>query len=193
MAEYRRTLVLSTVEKQIEDGDLLAFRGRTWFSALIRWKTKARVTHVGLACRVHGRLSVLEALEGRGVRVWPMDKYLSKNADVDWYSLRAIEHDMSREKCMRYALSKWGSAYAAKSQFLRSWGVVTKWVCDKLRVPKTVDLERFFCSQFVLATYRQGGYKGNGMVNPSSAAPGDVVQLGCLEYQGRLVSDWAAV
>lgn len=57
------------VRDSIQSGDLLAWRGESLISRLIRHWTASPWSHVGVAWRFRGRLFVLEAREGRGVTI----------------------------------------------------------------------------------------------------------------------------
>lgn len=171
----------------IRDGDVFAFRGSRWYSELIKLRTLSRISHVGIAIWVRERLCVMEALEGDGIRIFPVSKCLQDGCVIDWYEL--FDSDIDRSVVTDEALSHWGKLYAPWWQFVRSWGFLTKWFIKKevIDVPVDVDPERFFCSEFVLRCLQRGGYMGEGYdTNPAEASPGDVVELPCLHRMGRL-------
>ena len=76
----------SLVRDDIQNGDVLAFGyvRNSFFSQLISLWTRSRVSHVGIAIRFYGRLCVIEALEGRGVRVFPLSKLLRDGRKIYW-------------------------------------------------------------------------------------------------------------
>jgi hypothetical protein len=177
----------------IRDGDVLAFRGTRLFSKIIKLWTRSRVSHVGVACWMHGRLTVVEALEGVGVRVFPLSRYIEQRCRVDWYELLQAERDtirhgpLDRSSVVAFSLSKWGLRYASPWQFLRSWGWLSRWAAVHHGVPDDTNPDRFFCSELVLDALRSGGYRGEGYDKPAAkTTPADVIELPCLRRRGRL-------
>ena len=177
----------------IQDGDVLAFRGTRLFSRLIKLWTRSRVSHVGVACWMHGRLTVIEALEPGGVRVYPLSRYVSRGHDVDWYQVNQPTTDvlshgaLDRQKIVSFALSKWGLRYASPWQFFRSWGWLSRKIAERRGLPADTNPERFFCSELALDALRAGGYQGVGYDKPSAeTSPADVIELPCVRRRGRL-------
>ena len=177
----------------IQDGDVLAFRGTRLFSRLIKLWTRSRVSHVGIACWMHDRLTVVEALEGVGVRVYPLSRYVGRGCDVDWYQVDQSANDvlahgaLDRRAVVAFALSKWGLRYASPWQFLRSWGWLSRRVSESRGLPVDTNPDRFFCSELALDALRAGGYRGEGYDKAAAeTSPADVIELPCLRRRGRL-------
>lgn len=190
------------------NGDLLAFEDRASFiSKLIRARTSERISHVGLACTVRfngsSLIGVAEAREGKGVRVFPLRKYLASNPRliVRHYRLDT-EMGISEPRLLEFIETTWGARYASWLQFLRNWGWISRMVADFLSIPKDVDQgDRFYCSEWVLDALRYAGYRGlnveesksletgeakepidvieNDDFIPSQSNPGDCVYLPC--------------
>ena len=185
---------LTTYQQQrslIRDGDVLAFRGKSFFSKLIRIRTLARVTHVGLALWVRDRLCVLEAREWHGVRMFPLSRYLADGEEVEWHQLESRQvPDKSRRAVVESGLSHWGERYASPYQFLRSWGWLTKWVANRRGLPVDTNRNRLFCSELVAEALLAGGIMPRaakaGTITPAKTSPGDVVEWTCLRNRGRL-------
>lgn len=176
-------MLYSEVRDDIKNGDLLAFRGTALFSRLIKAWTHSRTSHVGIACWMHGRLTVIEAMEGVGVRVYPMSMRLGK---VDWYELLP-EYRVDRRKSVEYALDQWGKRYASPWQFVRSWGKLTAWAASRRGLDPDTNEDRFFCSELVMCALQAGGYRGEGYTKSASQTdPGDCVELPCFHRMGRL-------
>jgi hypothetical protein len=165
---------------QIKDGDVLAFRldRLSIFSQLISLVTRSRVTHVGFAVRYRNRLCVLEALEGKGVRLHPVSIIIATGRDVDWYQLQAA--DNKRMVVVARAFNHWGKRYASPLQFLRSWGVITSALCDWLRIPIDTNEQRFFCSEFVHRCLKPKS------IEAAKMAPADIIELPELKRMGTL-------
>lgn len=174
-------------ENKPRDGDVLAFRACGFISALIRRVTCARVTHVGFLVTIRGRKCVLEAREFKGVRLVPLSIYTSDSTcRVDWLRLKDEAYSISRWTVINEAFDHLGQRYASPWQFLRSWGLVSSTLADWLGWPADTDATRFFCSEFVLACLRRAGYAANGHFEPARTAPGDIVELRCLQPMGEL-------
>lgn len=171
---------------RIRNGDVLAFRSRSFWSRLIQFRTFARVSHVGFAYWLEGRLAVIEAKDWYYVQVWPLDRYLKDESyEIDHYELLDCEHQIDRDRVARTALSLWGSRYASPWQFVRSWGIFTRWLGDKLGWSKDTDSDRYHCSETILTCLVAGGYVGEGFEkSPARTSPGDIVMLPCLHRTG---------
>ena len=181
------------VRNLVRDGDIIAFRGTRMFSRIIKLWTRSRVSHVGIACWMHSRLTVVEALEGVGVTVYPLRRYIEQGCQVDWHELLQSERDtlefgpLNRQAVVAFALSKWGLRYASPWQFLRSWGWLSRWAAARRGLPADTNPDRFFCSELVLAALRAGGYQGEGYDRPAAeTSPADVIELTCVRRRGRL-------
>ena len=169
-----------------QDGDLLAFRGRGLFSTAIKLKTFSRVTHVGLTVYFRGRICVLEAREGRGVRLVPLDHYLGDcNVRVQWHPLLSEKYRINRQVAIEWAVGQLGKRYASPWQLVRSWGLLSAPLCDYFGLPIDTNPQRFFCSEFVLDFVRAGGYLENGHRVAARTSPGDVLELDCFDKNGR--------
>jgi len=170
---------------RLRPGDLFAFSGRGFWSRMIRLRTTSRMTHVGFAFRLQNRLAVIEARERRGVRLFPLERYLEQNVTIHWYQLLDEDYGIDRTTLVNEALTHWGKRYAGAFQFLRSFGFLTRRMCDWLGLPHDTNPERFFCSEFVQHCLAVAGYAGN-MLPPALTSPGDVVLLPCFRRRGRL-------
>ena len=175
----------SRVRDDIQNGDVLAFGYVRYslFSQLIRLWTRSSISHVGIAVRFYGRLCVIEALEGRGVRVFPVSTLLAKGRKIVWYKT-VIPQKLSRFEICQYGLSHWGKRYASPWQFIRSFSVLTKWICDKLKIKRDTNDERFFCSEFVVNCLLS--VKLDITDDPAEMSPADVIALPCLLKRGVL-------
>jgi len=169
---------------KIANGDVIAFHyaRRSLFSQLISLWTRSRISHVGLVMRVNGRVAVIEALEGWGVRVYPISRILSSGRQIEWYALRP---GVDRREIVHEALAHWGQRYASPWQFIRSFSVLTKWTLDKWGIRNDISTKRFFCSEFVAHCLKAGGLEDD--TAPSLMAPADICELDCLERKGKLV------
>lgn len=184
-------MLYAEARPQIGNGDLLFFRGRLLHSRLIQRWTRSVYSHVGIALWVHAdgreRLCVIEALEGRGIQVFPLREYLQQGEAVDWFQL--VDDSIDRDKVAGWALDKWGLQYASARQLFRSF--VTIPLCNFLGLPTRIDRNRWFCSYYAAQALRHGGWipARDDDVRPELAAPGDVAFFPCLQRRGPLLLD----
>ena len=166
--------------QEIQTGDVLLFSGRSWWSRVIRARTRSRWSHVGIAVRLLTPLSittrcfVIEALEGAGVRVVPFESWQQWDGEIQ--RLSPSLNAERRLDMVRFALQHWGCPYSSPLQFVRSFGLLTTWICRKLRLTR-VDLERrrFFCSELVAGALHAAGCK---LPKPPAAmSPADVAEF----------------
>ena len=98
----------SDVRDSIENGDVLLFRGSLLHSRIIQRWTRSVYSHVGLALwiRTDGvkRLMVIEAMEGRGIQLFPLSEYLQRGDHVDWFAI--TDESIQRDKVIAWAASE---------------------------------------------------------------------------------------
>lgn len=178
------------VRDQIQNGDVLLFRGSLLHSRIIQRWTRSVYSHVGLALwiRTDGvkRLMVIEAMEGRGVQLFPLSEYLQRGDHVDWFAI--TEKSIQRDKVVAWAMARLGRDYASPWQFLRSFGFLTKRIANYLGLPTKVDHNRWFCSWFAAQALRAGGWvpPANERLPPELYTPGDIALFPCLQRRGQL-------
>ena len=168
----------------IQQGDVVAFQFAPWsiFSQVISIWTRSKFSHVGIVMKVHGRLAVIEALEGVGVRIHPLSR-LIKTRKIHWFQV--TDDNIDRDEITRSALTRWGCKYASPWQFIRSFSLVTSWLCDRLGVDRDTNPNRFFCSEYVMHCLHQAGYQGDSPAH-ANTTPDDITRLPCLQHQGLL-------
>lgn len=87
-----------SVRPQIRSGDLLAWRGTTQFSRLIRHWTGGSYGHVGVAWLFKNRVFVLQEKERQGINLVA----LSDNLPCDWIATDAVWTDAVETEAMRH-------------------------------------------------------------------------------------------
>jgi hypothetical protein len=177
----------ATALNQIKDCDCFLFEGTGCVSKFIQHWTLSRKTHAGVACWARGRLFVLEAREGRGVQMVPLEVYLRRGVIVDWYKL-SDDQIKSREAGIDEAISHVYKPYASVWQFLRSWGIISPKIADWLDIPANVNVNRFHCSGYYLKIIRAAGYTGESWREPARTSPGDIAELPCLNRRLRIIN-----
>ena len=181
------------VRDQIENGDVLLFRGSFLHSRFIQRWTRSVYSHVGLALWIHTdgvrRLMVIEAMEGRGIRLFPLSEYLQRGDHLDWF--RVTDESVQRDKVVAWAMARLGRDYASAWQFLRSFGFLTKRIANLLGLPTKMDRNRWFCSWFAAQALRAGGWSPPEpeRLPPEQYTPGDISLFPCLQRRGRLIFD----
>lgn len=103
----------------IKSGHLLAWSGTSFFSDLVKFFTKSFITHVGIAWKIGGRLFVIESIEGKGVRIFPLSRTLPfywvkpiMETDNTWsniaekIALETVGQDYSLGGCVRAVLKQ---------------------------------------------------------------------------------------
>lgn len=190
---YPETVPMVRVE-DVEDGDVLAFHGRGFWSSLISLRTLSSITHCGFAHWHRGQLCVFEAREMRGVRLFPLARYMgSDSSRVDLYKLRDGERAsdgtvmrFDRDQIIDWCMSHWGARYAHPLQFLRSFGIITRRVCDRLHVPIDTDSRRFFCSEFVVSGLEHALRRTLTSTPAPASPPAIIPRLKELRWSGRI-------
>jgi len=103
---------------EIQSGDLLAWSGHSFFSKVIKIFTQSSVTHVGIAYRLGNRLFIIEAMEGKGIRLFPLSRRTPflwikpSNRDRIWNhivenaAIERIGDKYSFKECIRAVLNK---------------------------------------------------------------------------------------
>lgn len=205
-----------TIRDALKDGDVLLFRGtRGIVGAVIRWATRSRYSHAGLAVWVEvggaRRLMVAESRELRGCRVVPLSAAVA-GAVVDVYRPRSwLADGLDLERVLGAALERLGGAYG--------WGAILKDAAGRLPVLALVqalgllrkipvlgraldrvpfgraysedDLEdpgaRVKCSTYVALCYRAGGLDLVPNLADRSTDPGDLARSAALVPVGELV------
>lgn len=94
----------SDIRPQIRSGDLLAWRGSTAFSRLIRHWTGGSYGHVGIAWLFKNRVFVLQEKERQGINLVA----LSDNLPCDWIATDAVWTDAVETEAMRHLGQSYG-------------------------------------------------------------------------------------
>ncbi len=181
-------MFLEDVEREIQLGDLMLFRGRPLYSRVIQRLTRSVYSHVGIVHRpcTAGTcdLDVLEAFEGAGVRTHPLRSYLAQGIEIDWF--RITDPGIDRGAVVRWAWHRRGQRYASKRQLLRSFVYLP--LCQALGIDTRVDHGRWFCSFLAAEALLAGGWRppAGEEFEAHLTAPGGVALFPCLQRRGTL-------
>jgi len=169
---------------QIKNGDVLMYRGSSLESKIVRWATRSKYSHAGLAAWWNGRLMVMEAV-GRGVIATPLSKnVLSYPGYVEWFtSVEDIPADQ-RLRMVEFAQQELGKDYALWRAVLLGFRLLFQHdvdTRDKLR--REVQL---FCSHYIAETYNAVGRDLKKGVSDRFMSPGDIASSPILKKMGAL-------
>lgn len=191
------------IRDDINDGDLILTRGRSWLARAIHLRTASTFAHCGFAVWIKAaglrRLCVLEAIQFHGVRMIPLSDVLRRDGSVDWCGLWSnanpppaddLHRDhvdrIDRDKLLAFALSHWGAPYAPWSQFCRSWGFVVQRLADRIGLDADVAPEAFHCAEYILSALHAAGFQTSEYTHPARLSPGEIARLKCFYPKERL-------
>ena len=168
----------------IQNGDVLLYRGRSWASRLVRWSTRARYSHAGLAVWWNDRLMVMEAV-GKGVVVSPLSKNVrTYHGSVEWFtSVEAISPDDRLRMCA-FAQQELGKEYALWRALVLGFRMLLQ--RDVEARDRRRREGRLFCSHYVAATYNAVGRDLKKGVSDRFMSPGDIASSTLLRRVGVL-------
>jgi hypothetical protein len=171
----------------LQPGDILLSAAKGIVSAGIRLITLAPVSHASLYI---GDGHVVEAV-GQGVRKRTLEEVLGEEAVVVAFRHPHVE-PAHHDKLRLFALEKVGRSYDHIGIILQAPFALERRLCELPLVPAAVrniclqgiatiqlgtyDNDRFFCSQFVLESYRQAGLPLTD-ANPRWVSPADILHM----------------
>ncbi len=172
------------VRNQIKNGDVLMYRGRSLVSKLIRWFTKSRYSHAGLAVWWNDRLMVMEAV-GKGVIVNPLSVNVAHyDGRVEWFASVAEISENERIELVRFAQQELGKEYATWKIIAIGLAILfgkSAETTDKLRRER-----RLFCSYYVAQAYNAIGRDLKKNVSDRFMTPDDIASSPELKRRGVL-------
>ena len=168
----------------IQNGDVLLYRGTTLESQLIRWVTRSRYSHAGLAVWWNERLMVMEAV-GKGVVVTPLSSNVAGyRGDVEWFVPRDPLSAADRLRLVEFAQRELGKEYALAKAFLL--GIRILFQRDREKRDRLRREGQLFCSHYVAATYNAVGRDLKRGVSDRFMSPGDIADSPVLQRRGAL-------
>lgn len=158
---------------QPQTGDLIFYSGITVWSRLIRLRTLSRWSHVGILIRNEAAgMSVVESLEGIGVRIVPICVWDMWPGDIGWASVPATPEQ--RERIADHGITQVGCGYASAVQFVRSFSWLWRRGAVAVGLPVDVNPSRYFCSELAAEALQVGGVDLPG--KPSRISPGRLAE-----------------
>lgn len=151
------------LRSQVQTGDLLFAQGHYWISKAIMSASDSSVSHVGFIYWLEGRLTLVESVEGAGVRLIPLSKYLRNYGNTGKpYNGRlflarldpGLETAQTNTIIGKTAdlLTNPFSVY----QFLKIW---LRWY---FRLGKDFKDRELVCSEFINAAFKKAGIDFDG-------------------------------
>jgi hypothetical protein len=178
------TLHYRDIRQTIENGDVLLYEGFNTASRIIRWATRSRYSHAGIAVWWNNRLMVMEAV-GKGVSVSTLSANVRHyHGHVHWYSTREPVSKGQRDAMILFAQEELGKKYAL-------WKAITLGLALLLhRNQEKQDALRreskLYCSWYVAQIYNAAGLDLIKGVSDRFMTPQDIARSPLLERKGAL-------
>lgn len=161
----------ATARDHIEDGDLIAVRGKHGvFAALTRFFTRSAYTHCGVALWIEGGLWMAELNGGRNHAI-PMSQLEDGAFDVYWPPIREVE--------------KIRVSILSRLRVKIDYGTVATiaiGLLNFLRIKLFVHWRQFLvCSGYCVAIYEDAGWSEHSRI----LSPQDLTELLALKFEVR--------
>jgi hypothetical protein len=143
------TLLYEAVRDQVITGDLIAFKGRTLYSALVRFFTRSDYTHTGLAIWIEGGLWVAEIQLGASNHLTPLSQMTDSAFDV-----YECPDGLDRDEVRTHLLDSLRTAITYGLRSALETGILS-WF--KVRFRPGLRLQKT-CSDYNLSVYRSSGW-----------------------------------
>lgn len=192
MVIERKNQTLADLGRQINDGDLLLFRGKGLFSRLIRTAGRSDYSHAAMVCYCKGIPCVLEMREGAGGRCVTLASQVARfPGRIDLFSVDAQFGTFRACEAAKAMLLKCGHEY--------NWrGLLAAAMIHLpfIRLMTTPDLDDAtvvgelpeFCSQAVASACRVGGgIDPVPFLGDKVTEPGDLARSKLWQYRATLI------
>lgn len=184
--------VYDAVREKLHDGDLLLFQARGIVASVIRWATRSKYSHAGLAVWFDDRLLVLESRELRGCRLIALSDALRAARSITVYR----PHDAGPFvgfQAVRAGMERLGQPYGWKQILRDALGRLPLLALLLRRKQYSEDdaeePERGMkCSTFVAWAWRRAGYDLVPNLADASTDPGDLARSAALMRGPELVA-----
>jgi hypothetical protein len=160
------------IRREIRNGDILLFRGKSWLSRIIRRITRSPYSHAAIVAWWDERLMVLEAV-GKGIVVSRM------SVVVDQYSgkveLWTTDGNLARSHVVRAAQRLLGKRYSPY-KLLRNLERLVFRRARREEADPEAPPDDFICSEFVSRVWRAGGIDLVGNAPDVYTKPDDIAK-----------------
>lgn len=188
MAQY------SSVRSQMRPGDVIAFSGKGDFSEIIKWATRAEVSHVGVVvqsklytdgqCEGEMQNQLVESTLSNGfsgvLLNWLSARLDSYDGEVWWLPLRrGSKPSMDINMFVKFILGQLGRPYDLPQAIRSAMDQLDNVPLIRALTYNKEDFAKFFCSELVAAGLEAGGLIKN--VNSSEVTPIDLCMFNIFE------------
>jgi hypothetical protein len=178
----RGSMDYPAIRGEIQDGDILLFRGKSWLSRLICWITRSPYSHAAILGWWNGRLMVLDATP-TGVVTSQMSLIVNEYSGK--LELWTTDEHLSRFEVIRTAQLLLGKR-SSKGKLVRT----LKRLLGRSRhepIDPEAAPEDFVRSEFVSRVWRAGGVDLVKHAPDTSIRPGDIAKSPSVRKIGDLV------
>ncbi|MBT4525350.1 MAG: hypothetical protein HOC24_02245 [Deltaproteobacteria bacterium] len=141
-----------TIRDQVQDGDVVLYKGEAFISRVIRWAIKSDYSHSGVVVKWNQRLMVFEAIGAGGVVVSPLSMNVEKyNGAVEWFTSTKEISEEDRLKMVAFAQGELGKPFNKISLIIL--GIATFFKVRLGSSDKARKATDYFCSSFVATVY----------------------------------------
>lgn len=142
-----------------------------WYSRVIRWATRAAVSHTFLLLVLWGREMVLE----EGVFGWSLrtrDNFEASGNKI----VELVTPHVSIDVAVRQSLDWLGQRYDYAGLVGMSWVMLTRWL-GKMRRNPLASSHAMFCSEAGARILQEAGYPGAEKLDPPDTTPEDLLKF----------------
>ncbi len=178
-SEQKTTQPYDDLRNQIQNGDVLMYRGRSLASRIIMLSTRSRYSHAGIAIWWNERLMVMEAV-GKGVIVRPLSRSVDRyDGRVTLFASRELIPDSDRLRLVTHAQEELGKEYGTWKAILL--GIKIFMQRDKDKRDTLRRARQLFCSHYVAQAYNAIGRDLKKGTSDRFMTPGDVADSPALQ------------
>ena len=139
-----------------------------FLSRLIRWVTRAKVSHVWFLIEMYGKLFVLQADIG-GITITPLSDY-----DKKWTIIEIVTPKQDIDLAPAWELL--GQKYDYAGLLGCAWVYIGRWLKKKWKNPLASG-HAMFCSEYIVDVLQADKYPNTQGLIPSSVSPEDLLEL----------------
>jgi hypothetical protein len=181
-----KQLQYGDIRDQVDDGDIILFRGTIFFSRVIETVSAGAYSHCAIAANWGERKMLLQAELMGGVQAVPLSVAAGTyKGRVDWYKITPEwRQKLDIAALLKEARADLGLTYAT-SELLR----VAAHTLFGAKLPNDCDNPHaLFCSQYVERCFRKAGM---ALCNDSDVgtSPSEIASSKVLQFQGVIAHD----
>lgn len=172
-----------TERNNFQTGDLIFFSGNHWLSDLIRWRSKAPWSHVGIVIRIDeiNRVFLAESIIEVGVRLIPLS-FVVKNYDghknpydgrVGWTRFEGLT-EQEKLSIKDFCMDNLSKQYDRKEY----WRVFWRTIVGK---EKIFHDDKYSCSEYIFEAFKEANirlkYEIGDFISPGSIWRNDKIKF----------------